>query len=154
MDPSKCVVSFNMSSAAEALENLSASLSLLYSEADTVMRRENAQPSMMVRFFFKVLTAWRRAVLARRVRDARSRPQRSRVVGMLRERAPGFWPPFCKCHLKQAMIVRFFFKVFTAWRRTVLACRLRDARSPPPRSRKVGLLRERARGYWPPLSAI
>ena len=106
----------------------------------------------MVRFFFKVLTAWRRAVLARRVRDARSRPQRSRVVDLLRERAPGFWPPFCKCHLKQAKIVRLFFKVFTAWRRAVLARLVRDARPRPQWSREVGRAREHARGIWPPLS--
>ena len=106
----------------------------------------------MVRFYFKVLTAWRRAVLARRVRDARSRPQRSRVVDLLRERARGFWPPFCKCHLKQAMIVRFFFKVFTAWRRAVLARLVRDARPRPQWSREVGRAREHARGIRPLLS--
>jgi len=38
------------------------------------------------------------------------------------------------------------FSDLTAWRRAVLACRLRDARTPPPRSLEVGLLRERARG--------
>ena len=43
-----------MSSAAEALENLSASLSLLYSEADTVMRRENAQPSMLSYYLARI----------------------------------------------------------------------------------------------------
>ena len=44
------------------------------------------------------------------------------------------------------MIVRFLFKVLIAWRRAMLACRLRDPRSRPPRSREVGLLRECARG--------
>ena len=43
-----------MSSAAEALENLSASLSLLYSEADAVMRRENAQPSMLSYYLARI----------------------------------------------------------------------------------------------------
>ena len=46
--------SFNVSSAAEALENLSASLSLLYLEADTVMRRENAQPSMLSYYLARI----------------------------------------------------------------------------------------------------
>ena len=54
MDPQKCIVSFNMSSAAEALENLSASLSLLCSEADTVMRREDAQPSMLSYYLARI----------------------------------------------------------------------------------------------------
>jgi len=43
-----------MSSTAEALENLSASLSLLFSEADTVMRRENAQPSMLSYYLARI----------------------------------------------------------------------------------------------------
>jgi len=54
VDPQKCIVSFNMSSTAEALENLSASLSLLFSEADTVMRRENAQPSMLSYYLARI----------------------------------------------------------------------------------------------------
>jgi len=104
--------------------------------------------AMIVRFFFKVFTAWRRAVLARLVRDARPRPQWSREVGLLRAGARGFRPPLSKCHLKQAMIVRFFLEVLTAGRKAVLACGFRDARSWPQRSREVGLLRECARGNF------
>ena len=54
MDPYNCIVSFKMSSASETLQNLSVSLSLLYSEADTVMRRENAQPSMLSYYLVRI----------------------------------------------------------------------------------------------------
>jgi len=54
VDPYNCIVSFKMSSASETLQNLSVSLSLLYSEADTVMRRENAQPSMLSYYLVRI----------------------------------------------------------------------------------------------------
>ena len=56
------------------------------------------------------LTVWRRAVLACRLRDARSRPQRSREVGRAREHARGIRPLLSQCHLHPPMARSKFFQ--------------------------------------------